>query len=287
MSLLRSAPTLAIDLGGTSTRIGIFSAADDMPDITMLAHFPTSPNYNEELARITSIVEQAPHHAGIGVSFGGRITRDGTHIAVARNLPTYERKPLKHDLAAISGGPVRLAHDPICGLLAEKRYGALVSVERCAFLTISTGTGGALQLGKEDLSLTISIEFSHQIVPGNERPCICGQTGCIEMYTGGKQLARIHGRPLEEITDDRVWAELERSLALGLVNLTHLTRVESVALGGAIALNNLNLVPNVQRKVNELIRHADLQVKRAQLGEQAPLVGAGLLLSTPESWILH
>src|SRR5262249_6551026 len=162
----------------------------------------------------------APAHAGIGVSFGGRITRDGMSVAVAPNLPEYEGKPLARDLATHAGGPVRLAHDPVCGLLAEKRFGALASAERCAYLTVSTGT--ALQLGKDDLALTVSIEIGHQILQvgqGEGRACLCGQAGCLETYTGGKQLAMRYGRPLEEIADADVWDELERMLALGLVNL--------------------------------------------------------------------
>jgi glucokinase len=286
-----SAPTLAIDIGGSTTRVGAFPAPEASPDGALLATFPTATDYEEELARIAAIIERAPDHAGIGVSFGGRITRDGASVAVAPNLPAYEGRPLARDLAARAGGPVRMAHDPVCGLLAEKRYGTLAAAERCAYLTVSTGTGAALRLGKHgaagDLALMVSIEIGHQVFPGNTRECLCGQVGCLETYTGGKQLALRYGRPLEEISDEGVWAELEHMLAVGLVNLAQLTRVEVVALGGGIALSRPDLVANVQRKVNGLIRGATLRLERARLGEQAPLVGAALLLTTPEHRILH
>jgi glucokinase len=290
MSPIRSAPTLALDIGGSTTRVGAFPAPEMSPDFTLLARFPTEPAYQDQLARIAAVLDQAPAHAGIGVSFGGRITRDGMAVAVAPNLPDYAGKPLARDLAARAGDPVRLAHDPVCGLLAEKRFGSLAAAERCAYLTVSTGTGAALQLGRDDVALTVSIEIGHQILqvaPGEGRPCLCGQTGCLETYTGGRQLTLRYGRPLEQIADAGVWEELERMLALGLVNLAQLGRVEVVTLGGAIALHRSGLVAEVQRQVNERIRGATLRLEPALLGEQAPLVGAALLLTTPEGHILH
>src|SRR5690348_1244295 len=121
-------PTIALDIGGSTTRIGAFPAPEASPDFAPLARFPTAANYDEQLARIAAVLEQVPECAGIGVSFGGRIARDGSGVAVAPNLPDYEGKPLARDLAALAGrscGPVRLAHDPVCGLLAEKRFGVL------------------------------------------------------------------------------------------------------------------------------------------------------------------
>jgi glucokinase len=284
-------PTLALDIGGSTTRIGAFPAPEVSPDCVEIARFLTAADYDEELARIASVLAQAPVHAGIGVSFGGRITRDGRRVAVAPNLPAYEGRPLAHDLMTRCGGPVRLAHDPVCGLLAERRHGALSASERCAYLTVSTGTGAALQLGKEGsdgaIALTISIEFAHQIVLGNTRECLCGQVGCLETYTGGKQLEQRHGRPLDELEDERVWAELVEMLAIGLVNLAHLTRVEHVALSGAIALHRPGLIDAAQAEVDRRIRGAALRLERARLGEQAPLVGAALLLTTPARRVLH
>ncbi len=291
MSPVSLAPTLALDIGGSATRIGAFPAPAASPDCALLARFPTAPDYDDELALIAAEVAQISEHAGIGVSFGGRIARDGSSVAVAPNLPAYEGQPLARDLAARVGGPVRLAHDPVCGLLAERRYGALAAADRCAYLTVSTGTGAALQLGaggaRDDLALTVSIEFAHQLFPGNTRECLCGQVGCLETFTGGKQLELRYGAPLAEVADERVWAELTQMLAVGLVNLAHLTRVEVVAVGGGIALRRAGLIAAVQVEVNRRIRSASLRLERAQLGERAPLVGAALLLATPERHILH
>ncbi len=135
---------------------------------------------------------------GVGISLGGRIARDGSSVLVAPNLRDYEGRPLVQEIAARCDGlPVRLAHDAVCGLLAERRLGALAGVERCAYLTLSTGTGCAVHLeapGGGAAGVTLSIELGHQLLDQNARVCLCGQTGCLETYTGGRQLALRYGQ---------------------------------------------------------------------------------------------
>lgn len=303
------APTLALDIGGSTTRIGRFAAPTATYEHTTLITFPTAATYGEQLARIAGELAAARRQtdgqtsdaargfAGVGVSFGGRITRDGQRVAVAPNLPDYEGKPLVDDLAALCGCPVRVAHDPVCGLIAERRYGALDSAERCAYLTVSTGTGAALYLGKTEVSdaahargVSLSIEIGHQIVDGTDaamRTCLCGQAGCLETYTGGKQLALRYGHPLEEIDDLRVWRELTEMLAIGLVNLAKIARIELVAVSGGIVLHRDGLLAQVQHAVDRRLGGATLRLAPAQLGERAPLVGAALLLATPPEELLH
>lgn len=304
-------PALALDIGGSTTRIGSFPAPTALPEYTLLDTFPTAANYTEQLARIAVVLAPAGQHNGIGVSFGGRIARDGQRVAVAPNLPGYEGKPLVDDLAALSGGPVRLAHDPVCGLLAERRYGVLAGATRCAYLTVSTGTGAALHLANdesEDQSgdqsdrqpgrrgVTLSIEIGHQIVAGvaagdasgeRARRCLCGQVGCLETYTGGKQLALRYGRRLEEIDNPAVWRELTEMLAIGVVNLAQLARIERVAISGGIALHRDGLVDELRRAIERQLRGASVQLQLARLGGRAPLVGAALLLTTPQEELLY
>ncbi len=76
-------------------------------------------------------------------------------------------------------------------------------------------------------------------------------------------------------------------LALGLVNLAQLTRVDAVAVSGAIMLNNQFLLPLLQQKVDTILKGAVLELRQALLGENAPIVGAAVLLGLSEDAILH
>jgi|SRR5579884_1131244 len=279
---------VGVDIGGTSTRVGLFQSLDSA-DFKLIAKFPTEQSYEQQLGNIISTIERGSIHgyAGVGVSVAGRIGKDGSGVIVAPNLPDYAGKPFARDLSEHFGCPVRLAHDAVCGLLGEKKFGHMRDFERCAYLTVSTGTGAAIQLSKGQISLTSSIEIGHQILDGNTLQCLCGQVGCLETFTGGRQITLRYGRSPAQITERAFWETFSDKLALGLVNLAQLTRIDAVAVSGAIALNKAFLVPLLQQKVDGMLRGASLELSVARLGEEAPLVGAAVLLEVPESAILH
>src|SRR5690348_8151789 len=113
-----------VDIGGTSTRIGLFQSLDSS-DYALIARFPTEQSYEQQLHNIISTIKSSDleEYAGIGVSVAGRIARDGQGVIVAPNLPEYIGKPFAQDLFDHFQCPVRLAHDAVCGLLAEKKFG--------------------------------------------------------------------------------------------------------------------------------------------------------------------
>jgi glucokinase len=317
---------VALDIGGTNTRIAVFGDPARSTAVTSLDSFPTKERYERQLDQITKAISkitkrvslndpsegiltnevsiktnpisqktnpisEQTNDISIGVSIGARLMRDDGGVAVAPNLRDYEGRPFARDLAARCGLPVqsvRLAHDTVCGLLAERRFGVLRDTDRCAYVTVSTGTGAAIYLGSAgETGQALSIEFGHQTLDGDTRECLCGQVGCLETYTGGRQLALRYGRPLEEIEDAAVWDALYDKLALGLVNLAQLTRVEVVPLSGAIALRHEGFLDEVRERVEKRLRGMALRLELAALGEQAPLVGASLLPETPAGAILH
>ena len=279
---------IAIDIGGSNTRIGTLPTLD-APNVALIAKFPTQQSYEQQLRHITDALRgyETTVFGGIGVSIAGRIAKDGRSVLVAPNLPAYVGRPFAQDLFDRFGCSVRFAHDTVCGLLAEKKFGSIRDIDRCAYLTVSTGTGAAFQLRKDANALTVSIEIGHQLLDGNLLECLCGQVGCLETYTGGRQLELRYGRPTAQITDEAFWEQFCEKLALGLINLAMLTRVEAIAVSGAIALNRSTLLTDVQEQINARIKGATLALHRATLGENAPLVGAAILLEVPEETILH
>src|SRR5579859_7217349 len=257
-----SSTCIGVDIGGTNTRIGLFESLDALA-FAIIAKFPTYQSYEEQLHQIIVTIQDSTggNLAGIGVSVAARIAKDGHAVVVAPNLPDYVDKPYAQDLFERFNCPVRLAHDPVCGLLAEKKYGVLCDFDRCAYLTVSTGTGAAIQLGKASTSLTSSIEIGHQILDGNSLKCLCGQVGCLETFTGGRQITLRYGRSITQITEPAFWETFTDKLALGLVNLAQLTRVDAVAVSGAIMLNNSFLLPMLQQKVDTILKGAILELK--------------------------
>jgi glucokinase len=287
-TLTGSSTYVGVDIGGTNTRIGLFGSLDT-PVFVHIARFPTYQSYEEQFHHIVFAVRASniDHLAGIGVSIAARIAKDGRSVSVAPNLPDYVDKQFAEDMVERLKIPARLAHDTVCGLLAEKQFGILHQIDRCAYLTVSTGTGAAIHLGKASTTLISSIEIGHQILDGNALKCLCGQVGCLETFTGGRQVELRYGCSIAHITDKVFWEIFSDKLAIGLVNLVQLTRIDVVALSGAIVLKNQFLLPMLQGKVNGILKGSTLELKKAILGENAPIVGAAALLGMPEDHILH
>jgi glucokinase len=279
---------IGVDIGGTSTRVGIFQTLD-LPDFTLLNRFPTQQSYEHQIDAIVAAVKSCQVEAleGVGVSIGGRIAQDGRTVIFAPNMTDYIDKPFALDLEEQLSCPVRLAHDTVCGLLGEKKFGSLHSSKRCAYLTLSTGTGAAFQLGNGTYALTVSTDIGHQILDGNPLKCLCGQVGCLETLTGGRQLELRLGHSIAQETSSAFWETFADKLAIGLLNLTQLAKVETVAVSGAIALNQTFLLPLLQQKIDRLLVGSTLQLCPAVLGESAPIVGAATLLEVPEETIIH
>ena len=305
---------VALDIGGTNTRIALFDAPARSTASLSLDPFPTEERYERQLDQITKAISKITHPVSlngpaesiltnavsiktnpishqanliseqtnaisIGVSIGARLAHDGSGVAIAPNLRDYEGRPFARDLAERCGLPaqsVRLAHDPVCGLLAERRFGVLRDVDRSAYVTVSTGTGAAIYLGSTgETGQALSIEFGHQVLDGDTRECLCGQVGCLETYTGGRRLALRYGRPLEEIEDAAVWDALYDKLALGLVNLAQLTRVEVVALSGAIALRHEGFLDEIRDASREAAAWDDAPVGAGHAGRAGAAGGRG------------
>ncbi|HYT43333.1 MAG TPA: ROK family protein [Methylomirabilota bacterium] len=283
-----SSTYIGVDIGGTNTRIGLFGSLD-APDFMLIAKFPTYQSYEEQLHHVIAAIRASYRDqlASVGVSVAARIAKDGRSVIVAPNLLDYVNKPFAEDLFERLKSPVRLAHDTVCGLLAEKKFGILHQIDRSAYLTVSTGTGAAIQLGKASVTLISSIEIGHQILDGNSLKCLCGQVGCLETFTGGRQIELRYGCPIAQITDKAFWETFSDRLSIGLVNLAQLTRIDVVALSGAIVLNSQFLLPMLQEKVNTILKGSTLELKKAVLGENAPMVGAVVLLGMSEDHILH
>jgi glucokinase len=279
---------LAVDNGGSTTRVGRIGDLR-YPVFERVEQFPTFQNYAEQVERLLSSITALGRERldGIGISLGGHIASDGLSVRDAANLRDYKGRPLVRQLQASFACPVRLAHDTVCGLLAEKTFGALAPFERCAYLTVSTGTGAAIQLSKDGHALTVSMEMGHQLLAGNTRPCLCGQIGCLETITGGRQIELRFGRGADQIDDPTFWQEFTEALALGIVNLARLTRVEAIAISGGIALHAPSLKAHLPEQVARLCARDVPRLFWSHLGENAPLLGAALLLETPETAIIH
>ena len=276
-----------IDLGGTNTSIVTFASLA-VPQYTLVAQFPTDQDYARQLERILAALDRSGHQLeGVGMAIGAQLTPDGLAIEESWTMQAYVGHSIVSDVASATGVAVRAANDNVCGVLAETTLGVLQPWQRSAYLTVSTGTGAGIRLGNGNGSIAWLAQVGHHVVHMDGEPCVCGQRGCVQTITGGQQFLRRYGRPAAEIQDDAVWREVTETLAVAIVNLTRITRVDAVCVSGGIGYNNAYIRANLAARVRALGPATGVRVCFPAFGEQAPVIGAALLLAEPDVTILH
>ena len=267
-----------IDLGGTITKIATVANLNQ-PEAKALSRFPTGDSYDACIDRIVATIEQAaaPFYS-LGLAIGVQLTRDGLVVDKTYTLPDFSGKPIVRDLGHAAGLPVRAANDNVCAVIAESRWGALQPFDRAAYMTVSTGTGAGVLLNEGATSLAWLAQIGHHIVNRDGRPCICGQAGCVQAITGGQEFLNQYGKPASEIDNDAIWADVAETLAVAVVNLARITRVDAVCVGGGIGYNNAYIRQHLPRIVRATSPGVDVRTLFASLGENAPIIGASQLL---------
>ena len=138
---------LAIDIGGTSVKLGI---VDEEGRVLAKAEQSVCFDYYETpiLTTVLSASEQflkeqdvRPQSlAGIGVSATGQIdTHTGTVVGTCGSLPNYIGSPIKAELEAKFGLPVTVANDANCMTLGEVWVGGAKGYTDVIGVTLGTG----------------------------------------------------------------------------------------------------------------------------------------------------
>jgi glucokinase len=254
------------------------------------------------------------HRVGVGVA-GQCLGRTGM-VLNAPNLG-WRDVPFGELLQRATGLEVRIANDLSAAAWGEKRFGAARGLDDAALIFVGSGVGSGLILGGRlhEGHRGVAGELGHVKVrplrrSTAERRCGCGQSGCLEAYTSGMNIAaRVReeleagaasairdlvqgdlGRVTASVIDaahargDRyaveLWAEVADLLGNAVASVVTLLNPARVILGGGVILG----CPELHRLVREVLAArasrsavAELTVEGAFLGDDAGVVGAALL----------
>lgn len=228
---------LGIDLGGT--KIEIIALADDGREL-LRERVPTPRgDYAGTLAEIAGLVLSAEAKVGVG-----KTATVGVGIPGAESLTTGLIKnanstwligqPLRADLGAALGRPVRLANDANCFALSEATDGAAAGAEVVFGVILGTGVGGGIVVNGQVLAGANAIagEWGHNELAGETgmRPCYCGRTNCVETFLSGPALAADGGA-----ADEAAMQRYEHRLARALAQVINILDPEVIVLGGGVS----------------------------------------------------
>jgi glucokinase len=290
---------LALDFGGTKIAAAL---VDPEGSIVRSARVPTpsSDPWEAVVALVSSVVEDAPI-AGVGIGSAGPLdTVAGTVSPI--NVPSWQAFPLRSSMASLFPGvPVELAGDGVCMALGEHRRGAGRGSTHMIGLVVSTGVGGGLVLdGRPFGGRTGNAgHIGHIVVEPDGDPCTCGGRGCAETIAGGPRMVAWARRVGWRGPDDADAALLAAAALSGeeipLEAFERAGQAVGMAIAGAAAVCDLDLavigggVAQAGELLFEPVRRAlkahaglsylaGLEVRAAELGGEAGLVGAAALV---------
>ncbi len=197
--------SLGIDLGGTKTEARLF---DPLGLEVWRQRLPTPAlDYAGTVQLLAGLVDQAHTvcrrlngAADITVGLGTPGTLAANGLMKNCNSTCLNAQPLKADVEAAIGRPVRLANDANCLALSEATDGAGAGQAVVFAAILGTGTGAGISVHGRVLSGPNGLagEWGHNPLPwslADQDPdfnCYCGQRQCIESLVSGPGLARDH-----------------------------------------------------------------------------------------------
>ncbi|QKW06105.1 ROK family transcriptional regulator [Streptomyces sp. NA04227] len=304
--LLRVRPqggvALAADLGSHHARIGavdlggrVVTAVDHPYDLTAGPE-PAVDWLCERVAELARVQGESGHTVrGFGVAFPGPVQAGEGRVLSPSRMPGWHRYPLREVLQERLGMPVTVDNDATMMAVGEHRA-ARGHLEHLVVVKAGRGIGcGIISAGRPYAGATgCAGDISHvRVDAAEERPCSCGNIGCLETVASGAALtAELAGQGVH-LTDtaallDRISDGDPRATTLVRTAGRHIGSVlsvvvnffnpQAVVLGGALATAE-PLVAAVRGVLYERclpLATAELDITTTLTGPDAGLLGAGL-----------
>jgi glucokinase len=262
---------IVADIGGTKMRIASSNDGNSFKE-PLIIDTPTS--FEDGFNLFVDAVEkvsygEAPTHVVIGLP--GIMSESRDKLFKAPHLKSWERMPVKEMVESkFRNAKVYLENDSALVGLGEAHFGAGRGFSIVAYLTVSTGVGGArIVNGKIDAS-------KYGFEPGHAIVMIDGRPHELEEFVSGTAIEKKYGKKPWEIDDEDVWDDCARYLALAVYNLEMEWSPDAVVFGGSMFKEVGIKVPKIEKYLHSWytpIFPTDPVLLKAELGDLGGLYG--------------
>ena len=280
----------ALDIGGTAIKYGIWEAGQ----LTGLSERPSPTACARDLVNaLTDIVRGLGPVDAVGISTRGQVDGNGVILYDNGPIADYTGTPLKAILEQELSIPVWVENDVNSAAFGEACLGAGKGSHDFLCLTYGTGIGGAIVLnGQLYRGANWSAGEFGSMQLFSQKPAWQGFGGAYyENYASAAALvaaakavdpALSDGRKVCALLDDPTIAPVMEQwishVSFGLSTLIHIFNPGLIVLGGGI-LQSEELFRRIEActRTQLMPGFEVVQLKQAQLGNRAGLIGAALL----------
>jgi glucokinase len=294
-------PVLCADIGGTSTKVGVFERPDRL---RLLESIPTR-GPAEEFGRVLcealrrakeSLRQEHSEISGLGVAVAGFLNDDRDRMIYNSNLPWLEDYPLRALLVNELDMPVEIEVDSNAAALAEFHLGIGRASSRFLSIAVGTGLGVGMIIDGQPLRFAYGClgDAGHIVVQPNGPLCTCGGRGCAELFVSAPALAAeyrlrtnrdepcslrdlIHAARDGDVTACSILEHAGEWLGVATASLANMFYPDHVAFAGGLAEAGDLVLHSIQRSFDysaSKFARERVVLSRATLGSMATLTGA-------------
>lgn len=262
---------IIFDLGKTKLRIAGTRSFDSFVEPMI---FDTPKIYEDTILLIAKTAREiagVDNIDSLGGGVGGPLEKNKKSLCDGVNFPGWGGRPFANDLSlAMDGVPVYLENDSALVGLGEAVYGAAGDFGIVAYITVSTGLGGARIVGgKIDIN-------SRGFEPGWQVLSLSGEEKYASDFLSGSAVEKATGKKPYETIDPAFWDEKARILAHFLNNIVVMWSPDIIVLGGSMMKEIGIPIPATEKYLKEICKiFSDIPpIKKAELGDIGGLWGA-------------
>jgi len=191
--------SIGVDLGGTNLRIAAVDQEGELLEkITLgtqvvLGRDQVLNDMCDAIQRLVAKYRDVGSPVRIGIGVPGIIDMETGMVHESPNLPGWTDYPVRSEIERRLGTRVILENDANSAALGENWLGAARGVQDMAILTLGTGVGGGLVLGRQIWHGMTGMagEFGHMTVEPDGPRCGCGNQGCLEALASATAIVRM------------------------------------------------------------------------------------------------
>ncbi|MFA5954931.1 MAG: ROK family protein [Patescibacteria group bacterium] len=257
------------DIGGTKTRIGVSRDKKTFQSVIL----PTNLSFVRALGEMKGAVQKLSRGSKIDAVIGGvrALDKERGVLRAQPHYPLWAGKPLRRELERMFSAPVFLENDAALAALGEATVGAGRGSAIVAYLTVSTGVGGAVVTDGRISKNARGFEPGSQIITHVGKKPIR-----LEELISGFTIEKRFGKPAAALKNKRAWQEAAYYLAVGINNMIVHWSPGVVVLGGGLFSTGGISIPAVRKYLKELFKaYSEIPpISRAALGDSSALFGA-------------
>ena len=307
---------VGIDIGGTNIKLGL---VDRNAGFLEKTSFSTEARkgkvymfdkLGEKIHELLAEYPQTP--VGIGVGIPGMVSLDRSTVKSPPNLPGWSIENVAHEIQNRIDLPCVIENDANVAALGSAFYGAGKPHEHFIMLTLGTGVGGGIIIGKKLYRGTTgaAAELGHVLIDYKGAESNSNTRGGIEAYLGQRFISRRAAAEIKKHPDNPLYKqfssdfnELEpldlsqaankgnklaieilanagEMLGYAIVNYIHMLDIRKIVLSGGVANAGKWIIePAKKSALNYLMPpfHDDFEIIIERLGNDAAMLGAAAL----------